>query len=197
MKLHHIELGMEIEAKGKTPSLFQQVHGTKILEFPNSVTPTPEADGAFTFKSDLELYVFSADCMPVLFFGEDKADPIAAVHSGWRGTKDGILQKAVSTLAIVEELHVWIGPHIKSCCFEVKEDFLAEFKKAGRNPQPYLRNWKFDLLRFALETDLNLIPKKNRHLDEAICTMCSSPSLPSYRKQGNTDPRIRSWIKKL
>lgn len=192
----HILLGFEIEPKGKTPSLFQQVHGKKIMPFPHPTTSLLEADGGMTFESNLELYVFSADCMPVLFFSENPAEPIAAIHSGWRGTKEGILKEAVSLFKDLEALHVWIGPHIKKCCFEVKEDFIEAFQAAGRDPLPFLNQGKFDLLSFALATDLKGISPQKVHLADSKCTLCSIPALPSYRRQKNTDPRIRSWIKK-
>ncbi len=195
MRVGNIEFGYSIEAKGKTPSLFQQVHGTKILQYPRESTDLLEADGGMTSEKNLELFVFSADCMPALFFSEEPEAPIVAVHSGWRGTKDGILKAASSQFKNPSTTHVWIGPHIRPCCFEVKQDFIDAFKAAGRVPEPFLSSEShFDLLAFALATDLMGIG--NLHLEDVNCTVCSTPKLPSYRRQKSTDPRIRSWIRK-
>ena len=109
-----------------------QVHGTLVrpvtaadAERPDAA-PTVDADGLVTDQPGVTLTVFSADCLPILFY-----DPvrrcIAAVHAGWRGTAAGIAARAVEVMTgqygcRAENIRAAIGPGISGCCFETTED---------------------------------------------------------------------------
>jgi YfiH family protein len=209
MKKHilDIEFGYFIEKKGDTIPLFNQVHGNEILVFDELCNPTSslgsnkDADGAFCALPQAELHVYTADCLPLLFFTERRDGPICAVHAGWRGVKLGIAAKALSRFAPKDKVHVALGPSIGPCCFSVREDFISDWEASHLNPQGFLlfQNSKmfFDLWKFLKENDLKLIPEDRLHLDLHRCTACSLPTLPSFRRNKTGNPRIRSWIKKL
>src|ERR1700744_6567303 len=92
-----VKFGFSVEKKGNNPNLIDQVHGTKIVELPQANLPAPlPADGAWTRQVGLEIYVFTADCLPVLLWERGR---ISAVHAGWRGTKSGIVRNAVRELS--------------------------------------------------------------------------------------------------
>lgn len=85
-----------------------------------------ERDGLMTNEPDTALTVFGADCTPVLLYDPVKR-AVAAVHSGWRGTAAGIVQKAVTQLSRTygtnpADLRAAIGPCIGRCCFETRRD---------------------------------------------------------------------------
>jgi len=77
-------------------------------------------DALVTDEKRVALSVTTADCVPILLF-----DPIhrsiGAVHAGWRGTADAIVQR---TLEIMREefnsdpIHIlaYIGPSAGACC---------------------------------------------------------------------------------
>jgi len=77
--------------------------------------------------------VLTADCTPVMFY-EPVKKIAAIVHSGWRGTVKKISAKAVQKMTELgcntDKILVGIGPSIKSCCYDVKEDVLQEFKSS-------------------------------------------------------------------
>ena len=112
----------------------RQIHSDRIL----TVTPDDagvsleerECDGYVTDCAGIALLVRGADCLPILFRGEkpDGTPVIAAVHAGWRGTAARIAEKAVERMcglgADPKSIRTAIGPAIKSCCFQVKEDFF-------------------------------------------------------------------------
>lgn len=88
--------------------------------------PDYEADGLITDVPGLCLVVFSADCLPILLH-----DPVrrvvAAVHAGWRGTANGIVERACEKMRDLygcrsEDIRAAIGPGISRCCFETGED---------------------------------------------------------------------------
>lgn len=204
--LNHFQWGFEVEKKGDSSPLFQQVHGNRIIHFSdkNSMesakTDLPQADGAFASFPRAELSVYTADCFPLLFFTENPEGPIAAVHAGWRGLKAGIVKKAVELFSADASTHVLLGPAIRSCCFTVREDFINEWEEAGLLPERYIsessRGTHFDLLAFVLANDLKDLNQNHIHLEHHRCTCCSSPLLPSFRRNKSANPRIRSWIRK-
>jgi len=195
-----VEFGFAVEEKDARPSLFNQVHGAHVIEIRDPchrtalVNSPPDADAAYTFASGLEIYTFTADCLPVLLYAPTSG-PIAAIHCGWRGARQGIVKKTVDLLS--GELHAVLGPAILDCCFEVKQDFIDAFDmNIDRFCIRRGRKIFFHLIEFVLETQL--LSLKRSHIDtrEVRCKYCSSPLLPSYRRNKTTDPRICSWIRR-
>jgi len=196
-----IRYGFEIEAKGQTAPLFTQVHGDIVHEVtnPEAMRKDPQAgDGGYTFAPGVEISVFTADCFPLLFF-TDRG--IAAVHAGWRGMANGIPLRALEKLKVTgDDYRLVIGPAILSCCFEVKEDFLAAFEEKGRPIYDFIdkRDGRMfcRLDDFLLDGLLGDVPPAQVISQHKRCTVCSTPQLPSYRRNKGTDPRIRSWIQR-
>lgn len=199
LMINHLQWGTEIEKKGQTDGLFKQVHGSTVIpvDGPESgkalQAHPPEADGAYSLAK-VELFTFTADCIPLLFGSPDPSGPIAAVHAGWRGVRSSIATAARSALR-GWDLEVWIGPHIRSCCFEVKQDFVEAFQDADKNIRPFVesRGGKLycDLEGFLIKDQLKGL---TLHRDAVKCTHCGG--LPSYRRDGHTNVQLRSWIRK-
>lgn len=88
------------------------------------------SDGFVTDRCGVSVMVRVADCVPILLAGEkhDQMPIIGAIHAGWRGTVGGIASNCVEKMleygAVKETLCAAIGPHIGSCCFEVRSDFV-------------------------------------------------------------------------
>lgn len=200
----HIEYDFVVEPKGLTRPLYRQVHGAALVEVTEEnlsylYQNPPEADGAVTSVNSLKLSVFTADCLPLLFFTEDPKGPIAAIHCGWKGAKQSIASHIENLWAEhLGRIHCILGPCLEPCCFEVKEDLIQAFLSEGQNVEPYIirRDNKlfFHLSSFVVNEHLSFISKEKIHKEGLRCTYCSSPSLPSYRRNKGTDPRIKGWI---
>ena len=54
----------------------------------------PESDALITNDPGTALWVFTADCTPILLH-DPVTGAVGAVHAGWRGTANGIVAKAV------------------------------------------------------------------------------------------------------
>lgn len=124
----------------------RQVHGATVLspEHPALEMPVrtddPAASGDDTFPagdawvsaaSDVLLTIRTADCVPILLVAP-RAHAVAAVHAGWRGTLDGVIQAALAALqarydARVDELSAAIGPAIGGCCYTFGSEHHAAF----------------------------------------------------------------------
>ena len=72
--------------------------------------------------------VLTADCLPLLLAGPDG---VAAVHAGWRGLADGVIEAAVRALSPSPgRIHAWLGPAIGQRAFEVGPEVRAAFVDA-------------------------------------------------------------------
>ena len=134
------------------------------------------SDGIYTEKPKLGLVVKTADCMPILLSDKKR---IGAIHSGWRGLKNNIVEKAIKKFD-VNKLSISIGPHAQSCCYEVKEDVVRYF-----NDYTELRDGMFFLNMTKVLQDLSV--KEGFQVEvSSICTICNS-SYNSYRENKTTE----------
>lgn len=165
----------------------RQVHGTRILE---AGPGEPEADGVWTGEPGRPCAVLTADCLPVLMARSDGA-AVGAFHAGWRGLCDGILQKAVATLAPRgEPLAAWLGPAICPHCYQVGEDLYQAFTgahpeaAAGFLADPEPGHWRMDLKALARQTLQRA--GLERITDSGWCTRCHNGHFYSHRGDGRT-----------
>ena len=103
-----------------------------------------DADGMMTDVPDLPLVIFTADCIPILFY-----DPVrrvvAASHAGWRGTAQSIASKTVRRRREVygskpADIRAAIGPGISACCFLTHSDVMDAMRaQLGSLAEDYIR----------------------------------------------------------
>ena len=92
-------------------------------------------DALTTDLKNVCIGVKTADCIPVLIY-EERMGVIAAVHAGWKGTVQRIVEKNIDVLKEYygikpENLKAVIGPGISLESFEVGNEVYEEFEKAG------------------------------------------------------------------
>ncbi|MDP6374248.1 MAG: peptidoglycan editing factor PgeF [Pseudomonadales bacterium] len=99
----------------------KQVHGVRCVRATRkSCIAVPEADAAWTDETGLGLVIQTADCVPVVL-AEASGGKIAALHGGWRGLVDGIVERTVEAMG-GESLTAWVGPSIGAQAYEVGVD---------------------------------------------------------------------------
>lgn len=146
--------------------------------------------------------VRSADCVPVLI-ADRRSGAVAAVHSGWRGTAQRVVQAGVTALLEIAgpgvELVAAIGPHIEACCFEVGEDVAAELarcsplgdaatiRQEGAKPRVDLRR--------VVRAQLEEAGVASADIDDVRgCSVCDAARFFSYRRDGQRSGRLLSAI---
>jgi len=93
----------------------------------------PIADAMVTDRPGYLLGIITADCGPVLFYGEkDNGAPVVgAAHAGWRSAFGGVIDSTVKAMleagALLDGLCVSIGPCIGPESYQVSTAFKAEF----------------------------------------------------------------------
>lgn len=104
----------------------------------------PQCDALITNEPGVALWVFTADCTPILFF-DPVTGAVGAAHAGWRGTAAGIAAKTVQAMVREfgcepENILAAIGPNIGACCFETDRDVPdAMLAALGDGAKPFIR----------------------------------------------------------
>lgn len=113
----------------KSQSL-HQVHGDQLVPVKAVKKNEPEGDSSYTFEKNFALIIKTADCIPILGF-DPKSELIFAVHAGWRGIENRILQKGLSKFQKyynVRSPQLFFGPFIRKSSFVVRTDVLDKIK---------------------------------------------------------------------
>jgi YfiH family protein len=93
----------------------------------NVIDATLEADACFSTKKSQVCAVMTADCLPVLLC-DHQGTCVAAVHAGWRGLADGVIENTVSKMPVqAKNLIAWMGPAISQRHFEVGKEVKERF----------------------------------------------------------------------
>ena len=190
-----------LEEKAKlpvAPRWLKQVHGTRLVDAASSPSGN-EADGCYSRERSVVCVVMTADCLPVLI-ADKKGEYVAAVHAGWRGLCDGIIEKAIIESNLPpERLQVWLGPAIGSAAFEVGEEVRSAFieryvEAAGAFKVGLPGKWLADIYLLA-RIALQQVGVTNSYGGQ-FCTYSDAARFYSYRRDGVTG-RMASliWLK--
>src|SRR5918992_980126 len=155
--------------------LARQVHGVELLEAPRgSGGVLGRADGLVARVPGPVLGLLTADCAPIVVAGDAS---VAVLHGGWRGLVGGIVERGVAALDRAQR--AWVGPTIRSCCYEVGPEVVEAFRRRGL---PIAGERRVDPAR-AAATLLERVGVEVALSD--VCTSCDE-SYFSYRREGRT-----------
>lgn len=169
------------------PVWLQQVHGTRVVPA-HGVRGGDQADGSWTDAPGVVCTVLTADCLPVLLCHVE-GTRVAALHAGWRGLANGILEAGVQALGGPRGLLAWLGPAIGPQAFqvggEVRDAFLASDPGAGPCfvADPAGR-WRADLYSLAARRLAAVGVHAVYGGDH--CTWSDADRFFSYRRDGET-----------
>jgi len=192
---------------GGLPWVFAQPHGSEVLDLgseharsgdaaPEGLParlPVPNYDGAMArlaacppgARSAPTLIVKGADCVSVLAVHAGLR-AYAALHAGWRGAAAGILPRLLSAWRAQKVdpggIHLAFGPHIRACCFEVREDCLARFTRGDLEGALTDRNGRIHLnLERVLRTQAAVFGVRDDRIEVLpYCTRCFRDEAGAY-----------------
>ncbi len=177
------------------PLWLRQVHGIRVVAA-DQASAEPEADGSFSARAGAVCAVLTADCLPVLLC-DRQGSRVAALHAGWRGLANGIIEAGVSALqARPSDLLAWLGPAIGPEQFEVGAEVRAAFMAVDPGAEAAFRphiSGKFlaDIYRLA-RLRLTALGVTAIHGGD-FCTVSDARRFYSYRRDGVTG-RMASLI---
>lgn len=167
------------------PQWLNQQHTTLIQTDSKAFDLSP-CDGVYTRKKGQVCAVMTADCMPIIITDKQGTE-VAAIHAGWRGMADGIIEKALALFAAdPEDLLVWAGPTISQTNFEVGPEVKTAL---GGDEQYYIDNpqraehYFCDLYGLAGER-VNALGAT--YTQSGACTYRDEKYYFSYRRDGKT-----------
>lgn len=163
-----------------------------------------EIDAVMTDVVGLCICVSTADCIPVLLY-DATHNAIAAVHAGWRGTKERIVEQTLKAMhmtygTVSTDIHAVIGPGISLEAFEVGIEVYEAFAEADFNMEQIAR-WHPEKGKYHLN-----LPAANRMQllaygvplaqihDCGICTYTQHSDFFSARRLGIKSGRILNGI---
>ncbi|WP_028115975.1 peptidoglycan editing factor PgeF [Ferrimonas senticii] len=167
-----------------------QVHGTTVLNLPLSeAAAAPEADASYSNQPQQFCAVMTADCLPLLLC-DVAGREVAAVHAGWRGLCDGIIEQAVTGFsADANQLLAWLGPAIGPSCFEVGAEVRQAFidkQAAAASAFTRQHNGKYLADIYALARRRLQAIGVSQIYGGDLCTVSDPSRFYSYRRSGTT-----------
>ena len=182
----------------------EQVHGCKVVAIDGdnlNAKPGP-ADGLVTDLTGVALEIRTADCQSIFLY-DPVRQVIGNVHSGWRGTLQGIAVRAVELMQSEygcrpADIKAYINPSILDCCFEVEDDVVSQFANV-LDVSKYCRKTgikngrqKYHMDTAAINRDAlikaGLLPE--HVMLSGVCTVCSHDEFHSYRADAGADGRF-------
>lgn len=176
-----------------------QTHSCNLIKVGQQNPLDQDADASWTDSSGQTCVVMTADCLPLLV--TDQAGSfVAAIHAGWRGLCDGIIESSIEQIIKTKQLNsesllVWLGPCIGPTAFEVggevREAFIKNDAQAESAFTEHGQKWL---------ANLPLLAKQRlsrfdgiQVSDCGLCTYSDAEQFYSYRRDGQTG-RLASFI---
>jgi polyphenol oxidase len=177
------------------PRWLKQVHGTGVIELPNS--HRAEADASYTHHPEQVCTILTADCLPILLAAYDGSE-VAAIHAGWRGLAAGVIEACIAKLRTRPvDLLAWFGPAIGPGAYEVGPDVRNVFVQHAREAEMAFRAASNDRfladLYFLARLRLQAVGVRSIYGGH-LCTFSDPQRFYSYRRDGASTGRMASMI---
>ena len=160
------------------------IHKNKVIIIDDILENTiiPNCDALITNNNKCLLTITVADCLPIYFYDKNK-NVVAIAHAGWRGVVSKIAEKVINQFinhyhSDINDIEVFIGPHIKDCHFEIKDDVVNQFKQSDliiKEDKIYIN------LSQIIKNQLNELGINNIEASDE-CTYCLTDKYFSYRR---------------
>jgi hypothetical protein len=149
-------------------------------------------DGHATRSPGLLLTVTVADCIPV-YLVDPVGKTVGLLHSGWRGTAAGILERGVGTMVEVggsrrSDIVMHCGVGICGECYEVGAEVMQGCGLGVDGPGP----WHVDLREVLMEQGRLLGVEKIS--TSQWCSAHDRPVFYSHRGSGGRDGRMVAYL---
>ena len=109
----------------------EQIHGNVAISGDHPKTSL-RADAIYSKTAQTVCAVQTADCLPLLVCSSSSYC-VAAIHAGWKGLSNGIIETTIDALALPpSDILVWLGPAIGPQAFIVGEEVFQSFVAKDR-----------------------------------------------------------------
>lgn len=180
-----------------SPLWLQQTHSTEVINSQDWYEGI-EADAIYCNQINHICAIMTADCLPLLLSNESGTE-VAAIHAGWRGLADGIIEKTIAQFDdAAEHIYAWLGPAIGPEKFEVGQDVYETF--LSHDPMAEVAFQATDDSHFLADIYQLARLRLRQHGISRLsgghyCTMTDASRFFSYRRDGETGRMVSLiWI---
>ena len=173
----------------------KQVHKTAIQIVSQKTPDRLETDGMICSEKGIILNVSIADCLAILMY-DPINEIIAAIHSGWRGTKENIVSKAITYLkkyfnSLPQNLLIFLSPCASGRNYEVSYDVAQYFPENSIqiDKNKYLFDNQKQVIYQLIESGVG---RDNIEASD-ICTI-ENKDYHSYRRDKDKSGRMSAFI---
>lgn len=144
-------------------------------------------DAVVTRQAYTPLAILTADCFPILLCNHAGTE-IAAIHAGWRGLFNGIIENTLHKMASkADELIAWVGPGICQSCFQINEDLVRLYQDCYFSNNAFYKMNKKCYANLAQVAEFILIHAGVKLIYQAnVCTYEQEKHFYSYRRNVQT-----------
>lgn len=185
---HNRQLFQAMAAMPDQPVWLNQTHSTRCITLLSTTPDNVDADASFSRQPGLVCTVMTADCLPILICNRAGTE-IAAVHAGWRGLCDGIIENTLQLFSQPADCMAWLGPAISQAAFEVGDEVRQAF--INQDPAAAVAfiagsegKWLGDLYMLARQRLANF--GVSAIYGGNYCTYSQRSEFFSYRRDGQT-----------
>ncbi|MDC3077848.1 peptidoglycan editing factor PgeF [Prochlorococcus sp. AH-716-O05] len=172
-----------------------------------------EADGIVSDKQNQNLWIYTADCMPILF-ADKKKRLVAAIHCGRKGLENKIIKKLIKIFydkgCLKEDMLVAIGPSISQKKYLIDNKTFQDFHKKAAfkesiscsdsmdislNLKEVLKSQKKDLMELNLKkyAQIELLKENIPNTNIDISNLCTYESNQNFHSWRRTKTYLRQW----
>ena len=177
----------------------EQSHSSKILVIKDKSDLKKhnlyKADACLSSLSHIAFMLKFGDCLPIYIYDKNKG-AFALIHAGRRGLEKSIHLQAISLFqkhfaSRKKDLFIYIGPHIKKCCYLYQSFSDLSNQKWKKYLSPKNGLLSCDLSTFVLDTlQSEGLDCRNISLSKH-CTACSGIFYSHYMVQKNKQKEAR------
>jgi YfiH family protein len=175
------------------PIWLEQTHSNHCIVAENDSNRS--ADASVTRDKNLALMIMTADCLPLILCNQNGTE-IAAIHAGWRGLANGIVENTLANMhSSPETLMAWIGPAICQKCYpvgqEMQDTYMSRYPYTKTTFHYQGSNCYANLPKIA---ELILNQQGITHVFQSgACTFELQDTFYSYRREAQTG-RMATFI---
>ena len=157
------EIAKNFISEKKEIIFVNQIHSNKVIfindDYKNEIY---KADAMVSSRKDIILGILTADCAPIVVLSKKN---FGIIHAGWKGLISGIIENTFNEFVKrgegLENLKVFVGPHLKTKSFEIKNDFVDLLRKKIPDYKSYILREK-NIMKFDFSSlILNIIRSFN------------------------------------
>ena len=185
----------KLSKNAKNIFLNHQIHSNKFVFINKSFKSNRKrikADAIITNQKKIPIAVLTADCVPILLY-EKKRNIIAAIHAGWKGAYNDIIDKVISFMIKkgCERKYIIaaIGPCIQQQSYNVKEDFKRKFINKNKKNKIFFKR-RNNLIFFNLSNFVKSQLKSNK------ISKIDTINIDTFDKKNNFFSARRSLLSK-